>query len=65
MFFIKAIWTGEQAAGSKGPALLIISSVNEGLFGQIFSSGVVIDNGYGAFATDIIIVFYDIIFLPC
>ena len=40
---------------------MIISSVNQGLSGQIFVSGIIVDNGDGAFGPDILIVFGDVI----
>ena len=41
---------------------MVIAPINEGLLGQIFVSGVVVDNGNGACGPDIVIVFGDVVF---
>ena len=46
MFFIKSIGTTEQSTRCKGPAVVVIAAMKEGVFGEVFVSGVVIDNGY-------------------
>ena len=43
---------------------MIISSVKLRLSGQIFVSGIIVDNRDGAFGLDILIVFGDVILLP-
>ena len=48
MFLIKSIGTTKQSTRCKGPAVLVIAALKERLFGDVFVSGVIIDNGYGA-----------------
>jgi hypothetical protein len=61
VLIVKTVWPAEHSTGSKGPSIVIIPSVNQGLSGQIFVSGIIVDNGDGAFGPDILIVFGDVI----
>lgn len=47
MFFIKSVGSAKKATGSKGPAVMVEPPFKEGLFGEVFISRVVIDNGDG------------------
>ena len=48
MFFIKSVGSAKESTRCKGPAVLVIAALKECLFGEVFISGVVIDNGDGA-----------------
>ena len=65
MFFIKAIGPANKVAGCKRPSPLVIASIKDSLPGQIFSSGVVVDNRDRAFAANILIVICNVIFGIC
>jgi hypothetical protein len=60
-FFVKSIRTAKQAAGCKGPAIVVISSGEESLLPQVFISDVVIDDSNRSFASYVFIVFEGIV----
>ena len=61
MFLLKPIGSGKEATRCEGPALLVIASAKECLFGQVFIPDVIVDDRDRAFASDVFIVFGDII----
>jgi len=60
-FFIKSIGAAKEAAGGKGPAIVVISSGEESLLPQVFISDVVIDDSNRSFASYVFIVFEGIV----
>ena len=65
MFFVEAVGSAKEATGGERPAVVVIAAIDEGLFGQVFVSGVVIDNWDGTFASEIVVVFCDVVFCIC
>ena len=64
MFFIEAVGPAKETAGSEGPTILDISAIEKGLSGQVLVPGVVIDNRYGTFASEVVVVVCNVVFLP-
>ena len=62
MFLLKPIGSGKEATRCEGPALLVIASAKEGLFGQLFIPDVIVDDRDRAFSPDVVVVIDDIIF---
>ena len=55
-FVVVAVGSGQKAAGSEGCALLIVSPLQEVIFGELFISGVVVDDGGSALVADVVII---------
>ena len=62
MLFIKTIGPAQQPTWCKRPTLLIVASVEEGLFREIFISDIIVDDRDGTLCSYVIVVINDIIF---
>ena len=62
MFLIKAVSSAQETTGCKGPAFALIASPQQGSFGEVFISGIVVDNGDRAPGCDIFVVIGIIVF---
>ena len=60
-FVVVAVGSGQKAAGSEGCALLIVSPFQEVIFGELFISGVVVDDGNSALVADVVIIVDDVV----
>ena len=61
MFLIKAIGPGQKSTGGERGALLVVSSLQQIIFLELFVSGVVVDDGDGALGADVVVVAGDVI----
>lgn len=61
MFLIKAVGPGQKSTGSERGAVLVVSSLQQIILGELFVSGVVVDDGDGALTADVVVVADDVI----
>ena len=61
MFLIKAVGPGQETTGSERSAVLVVSSLQQIILGELFVSGVVVDDGDGTPGADVVVVAGDVI----
>ena len=61
MFLIEAVGPGQETTGSERGAVLVVSSLQQIIFSELFVSWVVVDDGDGALIADVVVVAGDVI----
>ena len=61
MFLIETVGPGQKSTGSERDAVLVVSSLQQIIFGELFVSGVIVDDGYGALSANVVVVADDVI----